>query len=190
MRPRLHWREAAAGDRPALETFTCTETRAKDSRGRPLPHPRPWERAVEVGIRQLKPPIGDGVLLLSEDEEGLAAVVLLYDEGRNGDTYYIKLAGVAVALRCQHQGYGAEAIEVALRTAGDRGFSAGCNYVSAVGQVHRGNRKSRGACMRAGLANLGPASIADHEEWGSELELPKENRAEEEEAALSADGDG
>lgn len=48
----LKWRDATAGDRALLEQFTCTIDAPRGPRGRPLPHPRPWERSVQSAIRE------------------------------------------------------------------------------------------------------------------------------------------
>ncbi len=176
MTRRLRWREAQQADRPALQQFTCTVPRARDYRGRCLPHQKPWEREVEVGIRNLKPPIGDGCLLLGEDDEGLAAVALVYYLGRSGDTYFAKLAAVAVAQRCRGQGYGREALDVALAAAADRGHGLGCPYVQAIGWVDRRNEASRAMNRSAGLGFIGMSPHEQYEEWGVEMELPAELR--------------
>ncbi len=167
----LDWREAQRDDRPLLQAFACTRPAPKTGfRRRPAPHPRRWERRVEAGIRNLHPPIGGGLLLLGEDDLGLAAVALLLFEesGR-----VVKLAAVAVA--CRHRGgdgrYADEALDVALSAAADHGHGLGHPVVSVYGLVAPQNQPSRDMNARAGLRHL-----LDEEDglerWVIELEAP------------------
>lgn len=175
MRPLLHWREAGRGDRQHLERFSCARPRRKDARGRYLPHHAPWEREVELGIRTLKPPIGDGILLLGEDEGGhLAAVVLLYFLGRDGRSCFLKLAAVAVARPAQGSGFGVEAVAEALRAAENFAYGSGCGEVTVVGRIHEQNVSSSSACARNGMWKIGEAGPDQYSEWGILLELPVE----------------
>jgi hypothetical protein len=133
---------------------------------------RPWERKVEAGIHDLKPPVGDGVLLLGEDDDGLAAVVGVW-LGESGAL--AKLAVVALAWRCQRSKLrlADEALEMALRAASDNGFSAGHHIVTAYGLIDPRNTASKAMCGRAGLRLI---EVHDDglEEWAIELELPSE----------------
>jgi GNAT superfamily N-acetyltransferase len=131
---------------------------------------------VQAGLRSLKPPVGEGKLLLGFDDSGLlAAVALVRFVGSAGDTYLVKLATVAVDRRCQRRGYGVEAIEMALRAAADEGFGRGHHLVTVVGWVDPSNSASRIMNTRAGLRLLGMNAAGDYEEWGIELELPAES---------------
>jgi len=139
---------------------------------------------VHAGIRNLKPPVRDGVLLLGEDEgHRLVAVALLYDAGRDDDTYLMKLAAVGVTLDCQGSGYGVEAIEMALQAVEARGFGAGCPVVVMVGLVHRSNTSSKRVCAKAGLVSLGRVGeydeYDDYEQWAASVELNRPGTAEE-----------
>jgi LDH2 family malate/lactate/ureidoglycolate dehydrogenase len=101
----------------------------------------------------------------------------LWDDGRDGDTYFLRLAGVGVSLHCQGQGFGSEAIEMALRAAVDRAFGAGLAVASISGLVHTKNYASQQMCSAGGLVNLGTSSAnTDYEVWATELELPFEFR--------------
>lgn len=160
-----------------MQTFSCAVPPGRDRFRRPLPYARSWEREVEVGLRRLTPPIGDGALNLGFDDVGLAAVSLIGFVGTEGDRFVVKLRGVAVDLRCRGRGYGVEAVEVALLAAGDRGFGSG--YVVAVfGQVHQENRASKVVLASAGLGRLHDQLDDDLEEWGTTLEGPPELRTQ------------
>lgn len=175
MRRQFNWREAVAEDNTALQAFACTQEAPRDGHGRPLPHPRRWERVVEAGLRKLHPPVGDGALLLGEDDGGrLGAVVLLHYGGPSGDTYVVKLVAFAVSLDHQGRRLSDEAIEIALRAAGDAGFTRGFSRVTVYGLVHVSNTFSRAACDRSILRSNGIDASGEYEEWAVELELPPE----------------
>jgi GNAT superfamily N-acetyltransferase len=131
---------------------------------------------VQLFVRVQRPPIGDGILLLGEDEGGrLCAVVVLYDAARDRESCVMKLAAVAVSWHRQGQGLGAEALEMALRAAEDRAYGTGCLEVTVIGWVHVRNPASRALCTAAGFACDGPtAENPSYEEWGMTLELPPE----------------
>lgn len=171
-RVRLSWRHAVAQDRQLhLQSFTCTVPARRGRLGRPLPHPRPWEREVEAGIRTLKPPIGDGALQLGSDAQGLAAVSLVYFTPRGRTA---KIAAIAVATRVRGRGgkYADEALELALRAAADYGFSKYNSVVTVVGQVDPRNAASQRMSARAGLVHLDDVADGRYQEWGRDLELP------------------
>lgn len=171
--PQLHWREAQREDRQRLQNFCCAPERMKDRRGRPLPHPKPWTREVELGLRVQRTPVRDGFMLLGENAYGrLCAVVLMYDDGRDGDQYNLKLAALAVALADQGQGYGVEALQMALRAAEDRAYGSGCLSVDVWGFVDRRNEASQILCEKAGMVRLPSQPDDQYEEWWISLELP------------------
>jgi len=101
-------------------------------------------------------------------------VALVYWAGREGARYFVKAAAIAVELRRQGQGYGAEALETALETAADHGFGLGCSIVRVTGWVHVDNTRSRAVCSSARLAPDGDVPEEGYEEWSVELELPAE----------------
>lgn len=174
MNPRLSWRDAESKDNTALQSFTCTPSGPKDARGRRLQGPRPWERRVEAAFRRMQPPIGDGRLLLGEDAEGLAAIALMYFLGQEDGACLVKLAGIAVALRCQGRGYGEEALEMALRAAADYGFGLNFTVVNVMSLVDHRNARSKAVGRRAGM-RVDSLDVEDGlEEWRIDLELPEE----------------
>lgn len=174
MTQRLQWRDAERSDRQALQQFSCAPARRKDLRGRPFPHPVPWAREVELGVRTLTPPARDGLLLLGEDEPGrLRAVVLLYDGAKEDDVFTMKLVAVAVAIGAHRRGYGAEAMEQALQAAESRAYGLGCTAVEVFGLVHKLNAPSRALCTAIGFICLGQLSSDDaYEEWAIGRALP------------------
>jgi len=170
--PQLHWIEAGKGDRRVLQGFDCATDPPRTRSGRELPHPAKWHRQVHAFIHALKMSIGDGILLLGEDDERrVAAVAVLYDSARDGEVYTMKLAALGVRLDCQGRGYGVEAIEVALEEAEARTFG-GYSVLVVFGQVHVKNRPSQPACARAGLIRQSEARPGEEfEDWGTAIEL-------------------
>ena len=130
---------------------------------------------MHLGIRSLLPPYSDSVVLLGEDDtQRLIAVAFLCDVEQGDGVFLMKLVAVGVTLDCQADGYGVEAIEMAIRAAETRGFGAGAWLVTVIGQVHVRNTPSKKACQQAGLARFGVAG--DYEEWGASIELPADMR--------------
>lgn len=148
---------------------------------RASPHPAPWAREVESGLRSLKPPVGDRQrhadrrLLLGEDALGLAAVVLLDPRGQEEDGYLVKLTAVAIATRCSGCRYGDEAMNKALELAADVGFGAGFHTIFVQGWVHPLNERSKRMNTRFGLAFLDMEVAGQYEIWGRQLELPADD---------------
>lgn len=174
MTPPLRWRDAARDDRQLLQAFTCTPPPRRTLTRRAAPIAREWEREVEAGLRDQKPPIGDGRLILGEDEAGLAAVVLVYFRGYQDEAYLVRLAAVAVALRCRGCRYGDLAMEQALTASADEGFGSGHLSVWVDGLVDPRNEGSRAMNHRAGLACVGMDPTGKYEVWGRELDLPQD----------------
>lgn len=174
MTASLRWREAERGDRPLLQGFCCTVPVPKCGRGRPLPHPYPWEREVEVGFRTQQPPVHGGeALLLGEDDEGLAAAVLVrFSEGGR----LAKIEGVAVDRRCQGSDLrpADQAIERALRAAADYGHGSGHAAVLVQALIHPENVRSRAVFQRVGFRCIDPESDGGYELWMISVELPPE----------------
>jgi RimJ/RimL family protein N-acetyltransferase len=130
---------------------------------------------VHVGVRSLLPPFSDSVVLLGEDHlRRLVAVAFLCDVEQGDGIFLMKLVAVGVELDCQGEGYGVEAIEMAIRAAETRGFGAGAWLVTVIGQVHVRNTASKKACQKAGLTRFG--TVGDYEEWGASVELPDDMR--------------
>lgn len=138
-----------------------------------LPHPRPWERRVEAGLRELKPPIGDRCLLLGLDADDQLIAVALVEPFEGGR--FAKLAAVAVAVAHQRAGlrYADEALEMALRVAADAGHGAGHPVVTAFGLVDPNNAASQKMNRRAGLVHLFDEDDG-LQHWAIELEMPPE----------------
>lgn len=160
----LAWSVAGHADRAALQRFTCTVP-AQRVAGQKRPyHPKPWELQVQSGIRALRPPTAqDQLLLLGEDEEGIAAVRLLADQG---DASVIKIQAIAAAVRCRGQGgaYGDEALSVALEAAAQRGRRIGRDEIVVVGWVDPRNNPGKLLNQRAGftMRRITPVGL---EEW-------------------------
>lgn len=170
----LNWREAQRDDRPLLQGFSCTVPRPRHPLTRELlPHPRPWERKVEAGLRNLKPPTGDRCLLLGLDADEQLVAVALVEACEGGRV--AKLSAVAVALDHQRTGlrYADEALEMALRAAGDAGHGSGHPVVSVYGLVDPRNHASQKMNTRAGLVHLFDEDDG-HQRWVIELEMPPE----------------
>jgi hypothetical protein len=109
------------------------------------------------------------LLLLGEDEEGIAAVCLLADQG---DASVIKIQGIAVAVRHRGQGgaHGDEALNVALQAAAQRGRRIGRDEIVVVGWVDPRNNPSKLLNQRAGFT-LRRITLAGLEEWVIVLDL-------------------
>lgn len=164
----LAWRDAERGDRPALQQFSCTVPAPRRDDGRALLHPKSWEREVQVGIHLLTPPVADGVLLLGEDSQGLAAVALAHF-GVEHDPCLVKLRALAVEQRWRGQGGGVadEAMVQVLTAAARHGDKSGCDVVRVLAWVHPSNGPSQRMCERAGFRHWDDSS--GHQEWVLEL---------------------
>ncbi len=148
----LTWRSAVRSDRKALGNCICTEPAKARWNGYNRVHPKPWELEVQSGIRDLRPPAGpDTVLLLGEDEQGLAAVVLFSDvEGMPSDVV-LRAIAVATRLRGGDGAHAAEALAVALETMIIRARAAEAHGLFVVGRIHRHNGPSKRLCSGAGF---------------------------------------
>jgi hypothetical protein len=166
----LAWREAERADRQRLQQFVCTVPARRAFQQKRPSHPRPWELAVQSGIRALRPPMPeDQLLLIGEDDQGVAAVCLLADQG---GAQAFKIQAVAIATR--HRGVGgscsAEAMDVALEAAAEQARKRGLGKVALVGWVDPRNTASKRMNQRAGLA-LRRITRAGLEEWVAVLDL-------------------
>lgn len=94
---RTAWRDARRDDRQLLQSFCCTVEPRRDPQGRPLSHPRPWEREVEAWIRSRTPPAGPREALRLETEEAALRAVagMAVAEQRHG-MVIVKLLAIAV----------------------------------------------------------------------------------------------
>lgn len=171
----LSWRNAERGDRAALQQFDCTVPEGPWRGTRVSRHPKPWELDVQTGIHGCRPPVGpDEILLLGEDETGIAAVSWSwhdYDEDDEPPSVW-KVLAVAVARR--HRGTGGhiadEALQVTLEAFKQHGREHGTSEFGVVGWIHPRNLPSQKLSGRAGFTRLRAIS-ADLEEWGMTVDL-------------------
>lgn len=167
------WRESIRGDRPLLQSFCCTIEPGRDGRGRPLPHPRPWEREAQAWIRSQRPPAGPNESLRLEVlDPTLRSVGALAIADHRQDLVVIKLRAIAISA-ANRGGDGSVAdgaIEEILRTAAVLTEAVGGTRTILVTWVHEQNLPSKRLLDRSGFAfrHALPQSL---EEWALEVRI-------------------
>jgi hypothetical protein len=161
------WRDARTSDRSVRQSFECTVDFERTASGRPLFHPRPYEREVQTHIRRAALPSStNGCLRLGFADGELAAVVQINLEGTRDGYSFVRLQAVAIAR--QFRGLRGEAADEAMHEAllqsivlGPAGASEG-TVVSALIDVR--NEPSRRMLQRHKFALRGTID-GQLEEW-------------------------
>lgn len=149
-------------DRQALQGFTCTVAAPRDARGRPLPHPRPWEREIESYFRK-RPRLGPGQeVRLGWDQEGIAAAVDLQRLSGGAATFMNALA-VSISYRGTGGGCADEAMEEAANWAAEQANTAALSEARLMARCHVENAASRRGLIRHGFIHVG--TVEEYEEW-------------------------
>ena len=163
------WRDAVRQDRFLLEGFRCTSDPARRPDRRPLPHPRPWEVAVQKWARTQRPPSGtDERLRLGIDPDGdllttVGEVCLLRVED---DIAAVKMTGIALAAGRRGTGghIADSAVEDLIRCSSELAAAQGASGMIVVAWVHPLNAPSQrmldrnGFCWRSRISD-------DIEDW-------------------------
>lgn len=168
----LNWRHAVASDKAALQAFECTTPapRLPGHAWKRGAHPRPWELAVQKGIHKLRLPCGPGeVVLVGEDEDGIAAVAIVVTQEEPG---FMMIEGVGVALRMRGCGgvCADEAVSEAIAWAQLQGDSAGLLKVTISGMSHRRNSAGERLMARNGFERFQRTTGATT--WIQEVPVP------------------
>lgn len=95
--------------------------------------------------------------------------MLVWFLGTEDELWTVKLAAVAVALRCRGKRYGDEAMEVALAAAAEEAQSRGARAAFVQGLVDYRNVASKAMNVRAGVQFYDLDESEQYELWGREL---------------------
>lgn len=158
-----------------LEGFTCTSDPPRTDQGRRCPHPRPWEWEAQRHLRQAAQVLRPGdALLVGRDEarEIVVAAHIDYVEAARGLIAYINAFGVSVTQRRSGGAVADEALRFVWLTACEEARSRGVPSLVLIGKIHRHNRASQYACLRAGI-EPGPVAdaVGDYQVWALETVL-------------------
>jgi ribosomal protein S18 acetylase RimI-like enzyme len=169
--PVLDWKDGLAADGEELRQFVCSQPppKAWKSKHRKLLGAR-WEREVQSGIRDLRPPMPPGdTLLIGRDLEGIAAVSWWFDQDGPG---LVKLLAGAVALRCRRVPglrLGDELMDETLSRIAERASEAGLDHAMVWGYVHRMNGPSQAMVERHGFFYV--SDDDEYQEWWLRVDI-------------------
>jgi hypothetical protein len=161
------WRDAVQSDRAALERFTCTVAAEKAPRGRPLPHPRPWELEAQTGIRQHRPPgATDDLYRLGVGADGsIVAVSItgLLEDPEFEPTFKLLVLAVATSVRGQGGQVADACMRDALTQMEARARATDAAQFLVLGMVDPRNAASQRMCRRHDFICTG--AEAGYELW-------------------------
>lgn len=148
----LRWYSAEAEHRQPLDQFICTDPPKRlYEKHRGPHHPRVWELEVQSHLRGLRVPVAAGDLLgLGFDDAGLAAAIHC---GFDDTGSQIMIWAVACALRCRRNGYGVQAVRLAISTAAATKRALGGDF-GMITHIDPRNDASRGLFRSQGFVYL------------------------------------
>lgn len=164
MSPRIDWRDATRDDRSALEQFRCTSPAPRDPRGRPLPHPAPYEAEVQRWLRTHKPPGSpDEIFRVGIDHEGAIAAVAVTSQLAVPDGLTFKTLALAVTHGLRGTGLGRACLEDSLRQMNVRALEAGAEQFLVFGLIDPRNVASQRTCASLEFAHV--ADLDGYQQW-------------------------
>jgi hypothetical protein len=152
----LDWRlYDKRADNLALRRFTCTDPPTRRSGSRGSFHPKPWEREVQSFVRQKRPnvPFGEVMILGHELADQRIGAVCRWAELRNPGEVLLQCVAVSVYYRYRNsqREYAKEAIETAKSAIAARARVAGSEDVLIYARIHHRNSPSRRMCGASGF---------------------------------------
>ncbi|QSR27097.1 hypothetical protein CFH99_15835 [Nocardioides aromaticivorans] len=170
----LSWRNAAPGDRQALQSFECTTPGKKIKHaGRwEIQHPRRWELQVQSKIRaHVKPPCRrPNHCLVGWDGDNLAAVVF-YEELDGPAQIEVHVVAVSMAYRRRGGGWADELLRMTLDDITATAIEQGVDITSIVAWIDEGNRPSQDLFRRTGFRQVGVLEGSTLQRWALTLQI-------------------
>ena len=164
MSPRIDWRDATRDDRSALEQFRCTSPAPRDPRGRPLPHPAPYEAEVQRWLRTHKPPGSpDEIFRVGIDHEGAIAAVAVTSQLAVPDGLTFKILALAVRHDLRGSRIGGACMDDLLQQMNERALSTGAEQFLVFGLVDPRNTASQRMCANHDFTHV--ADTDDYQQW-------------------------
>lgn len=164
MSAQIDWRDATREDRSALEQFRCTIPVPRDPRGRPLPHPAPYEAEVQRWLRTHKPPGSpDEIFRVGVDHEGVIAAVAVTSQLTVPEGLTYKILAIAVRHDLRGTGIGYACMDDSLQQMNERALSTGTEQFLVFGLVDPKNTASQRMCASQDFTHV--ADTEDYQQW-------------------------
>lgn len=150
----IEWIEADHCHCADLNKFTCTRPKANGAGGWRLPDKKNYERDVQAGIRNARPPVRQGQLQLGYLSGTLGAVSWFEFDEEKPETF-IKAVAIGEDHRDSDGWVADEAMERVLRQTGLHYDALGYTNALIIGKIDENNGASQRLARRKGFTPTG-----------------------------------